>query len=72
MKYRIKVVELSDGNKEYYPQYGFLFFWFNYEDQYKPLFYKSLIDCRKFIDYQIKLKKKETIRYIQIDTDSNP
>ena len=65
MKYRIKVVELPDGNKEYYPQYRFLFFWFKYEQNYKPVVFASLTECKRFVDYQIKLKNKENVRYIE-------
>lgn len=70
MKYRIKVVELPDGSKEYFPQYKVLFFWLNFENKYEPLFFKNIVDCRKFIDYQIKLQKKQNVRFIDIDNDS--
>ena len=70
MKYRIKVIELPDGDKEYYPQYRFLFFWFNFETHQGPISHKSMIECRKFINYHIKLKKKENIWYVEVDSDS--
>jgi hypothetical protein len=64
--YRIKVIESQDSN-EYYPQYKFLFFWFNFETHQGPISFKNIFDCKKFIEYQKKLKKKENIRYIQVD-----
>lgn len=66
MAYRIKVVELPDSN-EYYPQYKFLFFWFNFETHQGKISFKNMTDCKKFIQYQKKLKKKENIRYIKVD-----
>ena len=70
MKYRIEAVELSNGSTEYYPQYKFLFFWFYFGNIKGNIIFSNILEAKKFIAFQQRLKRKQNIRYIEISDDS--
>lgn len=73
MKTRIKEYVLGSGKNEYYPQYRYMFFWFNYNkmdswDSYKPIMFNSFTECRKWLENQLSKKNGNTITKVNYYT----
>ena len=67
-KYRIKIIELNNGTKKYYPQYKYLFMFWKYFYNIIPeiiVRFNSLEEAQDFIKNDFGLKTK-SIAYAEV------
>ena len=67
-KYRIKIIELNNGTKKYYPQYKYLSIFWRYFYNIIPeivVRFNSLEEAQDFIKHEFGLKTK-SISYAEV------